>query len=164
MKQTAPKPAKAGITALGPTTVIPRDPPVKVFTYGTLRPSLYPGAVARFGLTPLGRGVLYGHYEMLHLGGFPGLIQTPPGTHPDAGASIVGEVVEVADLRPLDRYEGYPSLYDRREVEIVMDDNTRATAWVYLFNNTPEHGPVDPNRARPVVTTGDWADIIATRH
>lgn len=145
--------------AIGPHTVIPRDPPggsINVFTYGTLRPSLYPAVVDRFNLTPVGRGVLYGHYAMLHLGHFPGLVETPVRTHPDAGAAIVGEVVQVTDLSLLDRYEGYPSLYMRREVEIILDDNRRVTSWVYIYNGGPASGKPVP--------TGDWADMVGPRH
>lgn len=131
---------------------------VKVFTYGTLRPSLYPRAVKNFNLTPKGKATLRGPFQMLHLGGFPGLIfdyRLPTIT-------IVGEVVEVEDLRRLDMYEGYTGtdsgLYNRKEVSVKFNDGTTAQCWVYTFNCDPRfHDPIDPAGAKAeVVVSGDW--------
>jgi gamma-glutamylcyclotransferase (GGCT)/AIG2-like uncharacterized protein YtfP len=131
---------------------------VAVFAYGTLRPSLYPRAVVNFNLTPKGRATLRGPFQMLHLGGFPGLIhdyRLPVST-------IIGEVVEVENLIRLDGYEGYTGgdggLYNRKEVVAKFDDGSSVHCWVYTFNCDPRfHDPIDPTGPKAkVVASGDW--------
>lgn len=134
--------------------------PAKLFVYGTLRPSLYTARATSLGLRLLGRAVLYGHYTMVNLGHYPALINdVQPSDHPDAGAAIAGELVEADNLGWCDQYEGYPGLYTRSQVEVVLDDGQRVLAWVYTFAR-----PNDIIRAYPAVTTGDWADVVAARH
>lgn len=132
---------------------------VYVFAYGTLRPDLYEHVPARFNVKPVGGATLYGNYELLNLGAFPGLVKTAPKLgerpHPDGGAAIVGHVIEAKDLVQMDRYESYPSLYTREQVEVIMEDGSLMHPWVYLFNGSSRRGEV--------ITSGNWADIHATR-
>lgn len=145
-------------TATAPPALAAEDGPVLVFAYGTLRPSLYPEKAARFSLSLVGRGQIHGQWQMHNLGNFPGLVKTTPTGHPDDGAIIVGEVVEAPSLANLDAYEGYPRLYRREVIDVRLDDNRQVQAWVYTFARHKEL--VDC----PVVTTGDWADVVAARH
>lgn len=121
---------------------------MRVFTYGTLRPSLNPSAVRRFGLTLVGPAELLSNMELVHLGWFPALVTT------DASHTVVGELVEVNDLSKLDQYEGYRpdgrGLYNRREV-LVSHNGEPTSAWVYYMTSRP------PN-AKPIVS-GDWSKL-----
>ena len=109
-----------------------------LFLYGTLRTgqrAFYKleGKVDYLGLTTLSGASLY------HLGGFPGLKLEDNGT-------IRGELFRVTDktlFQTLDKYEGYPYLYDRQYLE-----TTDGPAWVYVFN-----GEVKPETK---IVSGDW--------
>lgn len=123
-----------------------------IFAYGTLRPSLSPGAVERFNLKSRGFATLRGAFQMLNLGAFPGLVLdlTKPTVN------ITGEVVEVTTLDQADRYEGCrhgakDNLYDRQEVAVKLYTGVTVTAWVYLFNLI-EHA-----KGAEIVKSGDWA-------
>lgn len=52
-----------------------------------------------------------------------------------SGAAVRGEVFEVdeATLARLDRLEGHPQFYCRRERKFDCDDGVERTAWVYLI-------------------------------
>ena len=138
--------------------------PVYLFTYGTLRPSLYPGVPERFNVTPVGRGQLNGHFRMFNLGRFPALVESKPNGHPEDGAQIVGEVVATNKINlvgRLDRYEGCngdatarDGLYYRALYDVTLDSGEVLRAvWVYLQKPNPSRQIVE-------VTTGDWADQI----
>lgn len=135
----------------------------KIFVYGTLRPDasswgiIGNGAKAtEGGGTPtesrakvLGRASLQGAVLYDINGGFPGLVVTD---NPDD--VVRGYCLEITDHSlpaALDRYEGYPMLYDRREVTLV--DGT--LAWVYTFNY--------PTDKYSIVEGGDWIDYLAVR-
>ena len=142
-----------------------RDPLAKtilVFSYGTLRPSLYPHMMKRFGLLSMGKGTLKGPFQMLNLGAFPGLIEDVRLPN----RTIVGEVIGVSDLAQADRYEGcnygHPgNLYDRKIVEVLLENGTPVKTWVYLFNvNEKMHSFDDAGAKMPVVEGGDWATVL----
>ena len=128
-----------------------------LFTYGTLRPSLYPRVINRFKLTPVSRAFLPG-FKMYNLGRFPCIVpDLAKGNRP-----ILGELVEVADLATIDRYEGYTpggkGFYDRQAIQVTKVDGELVEAVVYYM-------PVMPKRyTRPrVVTSGDWATQVKER-
>jgi cation transport regulator ChaC len=52
----------------------------------------------------------------------------------DPKGTVEGALYSItkAGLEGLDRHEGYPTHYDRKELEIRMDDGTRTKAWVYI--------------------------------
>lgn len=136
-----------------------------IFTYGTLRPSLYPKNVDRFGLVPMGSATLQGHYQLIDLGNFPGLISEPRLPV----SNIIGEVVSIGTLEQADRYEGCKygkpgNLYDRVEVEVLLKEGAGCRiqkVWTYVFNhheNRNVHDPIDPAGAKmAVIDSGDWA-------
>ena len=80
-------------------------------------------------------------WSMLHLGGFPGLIEGSSAVHI--------EVYEVNDetFSRLDMLEGYPSFYNRREIETKF-----GTAWVYYLDSPYNY------HDRPVIEHGCWGE------
>ena len=80
--------------------------------------------------------------KLVHLGGFPGLVET---NNPDD--IVYGEVYKVERLGPLDMLEGYRSsaddgMYLRRAKNIVMEDGTEVLAYLYIWNHGYEGRPV----------------------
>lgn len=71
--------------------------------------------------------------------GFPAVQLTGSGT-------VHGEIMEVpiADWPGIDRLEGYPRLYDREEIEVVLEDGTADRGWVYVMNDVSEMAKVIP--------------------
>ena len=55
---------------------------------------------------------------------------------PDAQTDVPVAVwkISASDERNLDRYEGYPHLYRKENIEVAMDDGTTLTGIVYLMN------------------------------
>jgi len=84
-------------------------------------------------------------FFMISLGGFPGLIKD------DSGHYITGEIYRVDEhvMSDLDRLEGFPSFYNREQIEI---DGT--FCWIYFLNNS-EHYSV-----RDRVTSGNWTQFV----
>ena len=100
-----------------------------------------------------GRLVLAGEDLDEYAGGYPGLL--PPRTDSQWVAGEYVEVAEVERLLPrLDFVEHYDvrdeagSLYLRRVVDVVLEDESAERAWTYLFN-----GSCDP---RAIIASGDW--------
>ncbi|QIK39234.1 gamma-glutamylcyclotransferase [Caldichromatium japonicum] len=116
--------------------------PQRVFVYGTLLPGecnhhLLAGAVhlGPYRTSPGFTLILLDHY--------PGLIRG--GHH-----AVTGEVylVNRLILKRLDRLEGYPSEYDRRQLATPY-----GKAWVYLYRG--------PSEGRMVIRSGDWRAFVA---
>lgn len=88
--------------------------------------------------------------QIYDVGWFPGLKPLSPDLEfQDALPTVIGDVFEVKGentVDKLDSYEGYPSLYDRREFET----ETGKTVWAYVYN--------PPIHADALVVTGDWKD------
>ena len=63
---------------------------------------------------------------------------------------IAGEVYRVNDetLTDLDILEGHPRTYRRELVEIVLEDGTEITAWMYFY----------PVKEGSLVRSGDFAE------
>lgn len=138
-----------------PAKLLAGAPPrTRLFVYGTLRPTLYPEQAKRFGLTLVAaHATLHGHWKMHDLGRFPALVQTEPNGHPDDGAIIVGEVVEISSLAQADYYEGYPRMYTRSEVDVTIENGQQLRCWVYHYA-APQN-----IRFHPVVPGGDWGQL-----
>ena len=74
-----------------------------------------------------------------------------PAAVPDEDSRVWGEVFELNDspavLQALDEIEGYShhnpdtSLYIRRLVQVHLDDDSVAQAWVYFYNAPLGHAP-----------------------
>lgn len=115
-----------------------------LFVYGTLKRGFHNHVCLGQNATFIGEADLHG-WKMYSLGGFPAIAQ---------GDGIVqGEVYEVDDdgFQRCDRLEGYPSFYNRSEVEPVISDNGHiklVKAWTYHFDKSP--------RGAPLVKDGIW--------
>jgi gamma-glutamylcyclotransferase (GGCT)/AIG2-like uncharacterized protein YtfP len=75
----------------------------------------------------LGEHVLEGPFQMISLGGFPGLI-----IDEDADNKIFVETYEVSDgvFKSVERLEGYPNFYDRYPIETPFGNSE-----VYVLAN-----------------------------
>lgn len=79
-----------------------------------------------------------------------------PFVHPDKPLShIVVEVYKVPEdrLPAVDALEGHPDWYERRPIQVILDDKTEVTAELYF--NTQE-GSV-------IIESGDYEDYRPTR-
>lgn len=102
-----------------------------VFVYGTLKDGFGNNRLLK-SAEFIGRACTVLPYVMLDTGGFPVVFQDG-GKH-----NVSGEVYEVDDqtLAMLDRLEGHPSFYERRQIEVdVEDTGVLQTCWMY-FGNT----------------------------
>ena len=99
----------------------------KLFVYGALKQSFNNTAGCKF----LGDAYTKPRWTLIDLGAFPGMI---PGN-----TGVKGELWEIPTkmLGDLDRYEGVPSLYQRRDVEVRLDLSQQYD-WVisYVFVDT----------------------------
>lgn len=118
----------------------------KLFVYGTLKEG-YGNHRLLQGCKKLGNYTLpVGEFCLVDLGWYPGVVHrhvlglTTP---------VTGEVYEVDDetARAVDGLEGYPSLYDREEVETPY-----GAAWVYTYNMS--HGRLNVDES--VLRNGVW--------
>lgn len=96
------------------------------------------------------KGVTCTPYDMYSLGGFPAIVH----------GGIKGVVVEVyrVDQHTMDRLdglEGYPSFYDREEVEVVLESGEEVTAWIYYMHTAPNDH---------IVTGNDWKVHVDNRY
>lgn len=117
-----------------------------IFVYGTLMEGQSNGLDKWDGVRYVGldgvRGKLY------NLGWYPGArdVVNDCSAEPFVGY-IEGEVFEILEeniVDALDSYEGYPSLYDRKQVV----SHAGRTVWVYTYNGEPEEEKLIPS--------GDW--------
>jgi gamma-glutamylcyclotransferase (GGCT)/AIG2-like uncharacterized protein YtfP len=113
----------------------------KVFVYGTLKRGHGANDYMNRGSKFVGEDRISA--EMFSLGGFPG-IRVAADEFSSEAPTVRGELYEVEkeDLPPLlDRYEGYPRLYDRKQVTT----ETGELAWVYEINNPPSRDYLIPS-------------------
>lgn len=108
-----------------------------VFVYGTLMRGFY-----NHGVMKASRGqfitnvITERNYDLISLGAYPGMIFNPK----DKNFIIKGELYDVPELHNLDRLEGYPSLYDRHQIPVIIThkpDFAKVNAWAY-FIRTPD--------------------------
>ncbi len=126
-----------------------------VFVYGTLKQG---GSLNRvmddIEASFVGPGHIDSrHWIMRDLGGFPGLEEVKKG---EGCKQIHGEIylIDRNHLGELDRVESYPTLYQRKQLEIKCGDQT-FTAWVYYLN--PNQYPIFSNR--DIIENGDWTEL-----
>lgn len=123
-----------------------------LFTYGTLRNDERASLANKPGALFLFEDRING--EIFNLGGFPGAkIRGFPLVFKPLGPSIVGDVFQLDTQQVIDqcdRYEGYPSFYNRfrRKTESGF------IVWVYSYNGTMDDDDLIPS--------GDWKkrDVI----
>lgn len=121
---------------------------IKVFVYGTLLEGYGNHKYFLSNAKKLGEHITSPNYTMLHLGGFPGVIQ-------EGDTAIKGEVYEVSEeeLRRLDRLEGYDlasptsGLYNRKEIHTEW-----GKAWIYIYNYYNNYN-------YNTIPSGSWKDV-----
>ena len=94
-----------------------------VFSYGSLPDVINVGHQNMYPAT------LTTALEMGNYGPYPALVMS------SAENIIQGVVMEMTDEQFLeaDRYEGYETIYTRREFNVVLESGEEMTAWVYLL-------------------------------
>ena len=137
---------------------------MKIFVYGTLRPSLYPQRKPR-NVTVVNKATLEG-FTMWNLGRFPALTQKYNYVQGQdeakvPSAKIVGEVYDIPQVSVFDGYEGYKAdgtgLYDRDIMPCVLETGERVMAWVYFMHTWKLR---EVGGAATIVQSGDWADVM----
>lgn len=118
-----------------------------IFVYGTLRKGQHAHGLIKDDVIFVADTVMPGML-MYNIGGgaFPGLKQ---------GSGLVhGEVYKITGASlpaRLDRYEGYPDLYQRMQLQTESGD----MAWVYVFNRDVKESQL--------IASGDWNQHTSTR-
>jgi len=108
----------------------------QVFVYGTLKVGHSNNDLIEHG-NFIGKDGILG-WEMKDLGPFPAIIK--------GNKHIIGEVWEINNLEMLDMLEGYPSFYNREEI-----DTHYGKAWVYYID-TKDNSMLD----HTTIQTGEW--------
>ena len=92
---------------------------------------------------PVAKAILEG-YELTFKGNRKG--NGVADIQPKAGEQVVGAIYKVskADRAALDRYEGYPRLYDRHVIEVVRQD-TGETVKAFVYRMLDHYIPTPPN-------------------
>lgn len=133
---------------------------ILVFVYGTLKSGgRLNGAMIRIGGTCCGEAkILTKDYVMRSLGSYPALVPVASGT----GTYITGElwVIPKAGVAVLDKIEGYPGFYDRKQITAWSGQNSfKALAYYIDFGNSDDNHKSYIVR-KPIVESGEW-DAIA---
>lgn len=118
---------------------------ILVFVYGTLKKGQRANHRLGENARLVGTGRSLTVYEMFG-GSFPMILYATDGR------PVLGEVYEIEKntLDDLDRYEGYPSFYNRRQIYIQLLDHDRLVqAWIYYIPKkgdwVPAKHPIMPN-------------------
>lgn len=110
---------------------IDTDQTQRVAVYGTLKRGYQANAMLSPGKF-IGAGVSEERFYMMDTGWYPMLLEIDGSRR---GSKVAVEVYEVpADLLQgrLDSYEGVPSLYTRKKVQVTLHDGTVTEAWIYV--------------------------------
>lgn len=117
----------------------------KIFVYGTLRPGHGANYMMERGAKHVEKTRISG--TMYNMGWFPGVRVEGDGEFISEGPTVTGDLYEITDdnlSSVLDSYEGYPTLYGRKQVTTESGEKT----WVYEINDA---------RDRPLIPTGVWS-------
>ncbi len=87
-------------------------------------------------------------FGMISLGGYPGAMER-------TGLSIKGEVFEVPDLKDMDRLEGCPNFYFRKDIEVEINGNPHK-CWIYVYNIFSK----DTISEHKVICSGSWREFL----
>jgi len=81
---------------------------------------------------------VYDGYSKLRKGAVANVI-------PEDGEKVWGGLFEIDEkcLNNLDRYEGYPAYYERKELEVLDEDGNKYPAWVYLRDPKKQGEPAE---------------------
>lgn len=123
-----------------------------VAAYGTLRRGARANGIIEQVGTFVNSGTITAQCRMVSLGGFPSICPLLQGMYKPRV-----DVYKVKDLQPLDRYEGFPHLYTRKEMDVTLDDESVVKATVYVME--------DPNDTinNVEVVNGDWIEFSKAR-
>lgn len=115
-----------------------------VAVYGSLRQGLGNHRLLEH-VTRFKKGLTIPEFIMYSLGGFPAIVPGP-------GGPVTVEVYEVdaSTFRRLDGLEGYPNFYDRKVVEVQVEDGSVQEAWIYFMHEDNHY------IGNEVVTSNDW--------
>ena len=96
--------------------------------------------------TFVGKGTTVMKFTMFGGRGFPRVIYNGPET-----SKIHVEVFEMDGLDNMDMLEGHPNFFRRREIDVLFEDGTQKTAWMYF------HPDIDPDQhADMIQADGYW--------
>lgn len=117
----------------------------RVAVYGSLRKDLHNHGLLETS-NFLGEDTITG-FDMYSMGSFPFLVPNESDT------PISIEVYEVTPevFASLDRLEGYPRFYDRKQIETA-----HGTSWIYFIE--------DGDTKSPHVVNGDWKEYFQSNH
>ena len=121
-----------------------KNEPIRVAVYGTLltgEGNYHVGADALDRRPCRMSGTLYDPNG----GWYPAFV--PDGTE---AFNVAGELLTVSEetFARLDRLEGFPNLYGRERITVLLEDDSRAEAWVYVMRRLPLRSVV--------IEGGDW--------
>lgn len=123
----------------------------KIFVYGSLKEGfgnhrILGNAVKRCN------GITLEKFTMLDLGSFPGVILEPTSL-------ISGEVYDVTEdiFNRVERLEGYPSFYNRKEVGIRLNPSTSFESTELIDMYYLENSYHDSNQ---IIQDGIWLESI----
>ena len=115
-----------------------------IFVYGSLRQGFGNHPILD-GCTFVGKAKTLPKFTMLHMGGFPGIVEV-------GDTAIMGELYEVDDLTlgNLDHLEGHPDFYQRKPIQVEGDT---LNGWVeaYILPDGWERSVTN------IIQSGDWA-------
>jgi len=116
-----------------------KDTEYLVMVYGSLKKNFHNHHLLHTSEL-LGEQKTAEEYTMYGLGGFPAIKE-------GGSTSICGEVYKVDDptFKRLDRLEGYPHFYNRKEIE-----TSYGTAWIYYIKDA------DSLKSNKVIESGIW--------
>lgn len=124
--------------------------PIRIFVYGTLKKRHGNHGVLGNSVF-LGEAVTVSKEFNMYDGGFP--FVTDFKNDEDRLGCIVGELYETNDKRilsNLDRLEGYPYLYDKREVDVTTLDGISYIATIYVASEGSNNRLKDRETMKPV--------------
>ena len=124
--------------------------PTRIFVYGTLKQRHGNHGVLGNSVF-LGEAVTVSSDFNMYDGGFP--FVTCHMNDLDNLGSIIGELYETSDKRilsNLDRLEGYPYLYDKREIDVTTLDGITYIATIYVASEGSNNRLKDREAMKPV--------------
>jgi len=91
--------------------------------------------------TFIGNGITSESFEMSCVG-YPYISPVKSGGHP-----VAVEVYDADDntLEELDWYEGYPHHYDKKTVQIIMENSSTEDCLIYFVHEIEDGEPVEPD-------------------
>lgn len=117
---------------------------ILVAVYGSLKKGFHNDHYIASSDTFVGDGTVKG-FDMFSLGGYPMIV---PGN-----GQISVEVYEVSEttFNTLDRLEGFPHFYDRKRVDVRLNDGSATKTWIYF-------GRPEQVQGSALVADGIWRD------